>query len=250
MRPANYWDENGHVDELFDRSVVIGENAYVYYETRAEWTEHPPPQGWRPMPGREGGGQYVARIYGVNAGEGGDAISLGAPTGMGIRFYEYASRRDTDEGALQLAWLAWHTEGSDRARMPLSLAREIRERGLDDTGRLREVGAVRIEASGFVPVCPLCQRDIKLAELMTNVEQAEGREVAALRITEVNLFHLKDLLPGEYNHRPYLLGWGHHRCNVAAADFGVRGTVEWMAQIVRAHGYIVDRPDMVTRTPT
>lgn len=249
VRPTDYWDENGHVREAFDPEVVVGENAYIYYETRSEWERHPPPTGWKPMKGRTGGGQYVARIYGVNAGVGGDAISVGAPTGMGIRFYEYASRQDTEDGGLQLAWLAWHTRGGEIDRLPESLAEDVRGRGLDDVRRLNTVGAVRLDADSFVTVCPLCQRDILLEELMTNVEQAEGREVAALRITEVNLFHLTDLRPGAYNHRPYLLGWGHHRCNVAAADFGIQATVEWMAQIVEAHGYSVDRPDQIVRAP-
>jgi hypothetical protein len=249
VRPSEYWDEAGNVRNSFDTNVVIGDNAYIFYETRQQWESYLPPQDWRPMRGRDGGGQYVARIYGVNAGEGGEPISQGAPTGMGIRFYEYASRQDTEEGALQLAWLAWHTEGANRHLMPERLVNEVRSRGLDDVDRLNAVGAVRITGDTFITVCPLCQRDIRLAELMTNVEQAEGREVAALRITEVNLFHLTDLRPGEYNHRPYLLGWGHHRCNIAAADFGIKATVEWMAQIVKAHGYKVERPVRIERAP-
>jgi hypothetical protein len=84
---------------------------------------------------------------------------------------------------------------------------------------------------------------------MTRMEQAPGREISDLTVTDVNLFHLVDLRPGEYNHRPYRLGWGHHHCNTVARDKGVRWTVAWMADIVKRHGLQVKTPEGLEPAP-
>ena len=45
--------------------------------------------------------------------------------------------------------------------------------------------------------------------------------VPDLTVTEINLFHIRELRIGEFNHRPYNLGWGHHHCNVVCKDSGL-----------------------------
>ncbi len=39
-------------------------------------------------------------------------------------------------------------------------------------------------------------------------KRKEGRVVPDLTVTEVSLFHIRELRTGEFNHRPYNLGWG------------------------------------------
>jgi hypothetical protein len=67
----------------------------------------------------------------------------------------------------------------------------------------------------------------------SRMAQAEGREVLDLTITQINLFHIRELKFGEFNHRPYNLGWGHHHCNVVVKDSGVIETLQWMHDILQ-----------------
>ena len=62
--------------------------------------------------------------------------------------------------------------------------------------------------------------------------QAEGREVPDLTVTEINLFHIDELKYGQYNHRQYNLGWGHHHCNVVVKDSGIYPTLKWMSESI------------------
>ena len=76
----------------------------------------------------------------------------------------------------------------------------------------------------------------------TKVEQAEGRLVPDLTITQLNLFHIQELRLGSYGHRPYNLGWGHHHCNVVVKDAGIAETVIWMNTVVDKNveaGYLI-----------
>jgi len=57
--------------------------------------------------------------------------------------------------------------------------------------------------------------------------------VPDLTVTQINLFHIKELRYGAYNHRPYNLGWGHHHCNVVVKDSGIMETLAWMHRIVK-----------------
>ena len=86
--------------------------------------------------------------------------------------------------------------------------------------------------------CPLCRELINASELIEKVEQVPGREVVDLTITQVNLFHLKDLKPGEFNHGVFKLGWGHHHCNAVASDNGIDETLDWMEDILIREGRV------------
>lgn len=65
------------------------------------------------------------------------------------------------------------------------------------------------------------------------MEQAVGREVLDLTITQINLFHIEELRMGLFNHRPYNVGWGHHHCNVVVKDVGIRETLDWMRVVLQ-----------------
>lgn len=259
VRPREYFEEGGLTRRTdFPEDVIIGENAFVFYETRADWEAFPPTElGWVPVVHLVNGqpakrrspkgidqGHYVARAPATTSAE---AVVEGSP--QGIRHFEYASSETIANTKLQLAWLAWQTEGIDEV---------VRETGVIDPEPYRAqitsacaardlLDEERLEASrvlqGGRPVCPLCAEPISATGLMTLVEQQEGREVPDLTVTEVNLFHVVDLCPGQYNHREYQVGWGHYHCNTVARDLGVDATLGWMAEVLARNGYQVRAPD-------
>lgn len=238
VRPRDYFESRGRVSAAFDKRVVPGRNAFVYYETRQDWLELPPPAGWRPSETRGDVGEYIARIPATTSADSarGAQVVRGAP--QGIRFFEYASTATLDDTVAQLAWLSWHTEGIgevSEAGPSAALIGYLRDRGLGDLHRFVSSGALVVVADEFRTVCPLCRAPVKAGDLMTRMEQAPGREIEDLTVTEANLFHLEDLRPGEYNHKPYALAWGHHHCNTVARDRGVVATIEWMAEVVDRH---------------
>jgi BstXI restriction endonuclease len=67
---------------------------------------------------------------------------------------------------------------------------------------------------------------------VSRLTQAAGRERHDLTVTEVNLFHIRELAYGIFNHRPYNLGWGHHHCNVVCKDSGIDETLRWMESVI------------------
>ncbi len=246
-RPHEYFgDAPPAAREDLPGDLRLGENLLVFYETREQWTRYNPRRfRWTPAISRTPPlrGQYAAR-FPATTREGdvemraGFADSKTGGQGAGIRVYEYASRRTFEDVRCQLAYLAWRTQGIDdlarREGTPHpqerreAIDRVCHERGLDDLARL-ETG--RVLRDGLA-VCPLCLGPISAAELATFVRQAEGRGVPDLTITTANLFHVRPLLTGEYNHHPYNVGWGHHRCNTAVADLGIDATLEWMRDIL------------------
>lgn len=240
VRPSDYFHAAGVPREDFDSSVRIGDDAFVYYDNRREWISLPPDPTWVPCEDRSGDGHYIARVPATVAAEGA-AVVEGVP--QGIRFFEYASSEEIRDTVAQLAWLAWNTDGIDNvsAGPPQTLIDYLDERQLRDAKRLVAIGAVEPEPHHRA-ICPLCLQVITLSGLMSRVVQAEGREVVDLTTTEVNLFHLRDLRPGEYNHVAYGLAWGHHHCNAAARDHGIEYTLDWMESVLRRHGRPVARP--------
>jgi hypothetical protein len=80
-------------------------------------------------------------------------------------------------------------------------------------------------------ICPLCMEKLKGMGFLSRLSQAEGRAVPDLTVTEINLFHIRELRIGEFNHKPYNLGWGHHHCNVVCKDSGIIDTLKWMKSV-------------------
>jgi len=235
------------------KNLKLGQNLLVLYETRLHWNRyHPSQYGWQPANSRKPplGGQYIARVPDTTSPD--DSLErhgyISKDTGgqgAGIRVYEYASSEEIEATKYQLSFLAWRTEGiMDMAREEGILNPEECQKRIDEKctemglADLRLLQENRILDSQGRTVCPLCLKPIFASELASRVEQAEGRNVPDLTVTTANLFHVKELRAGVYNHRRYNLGWGHHHCNAAARDWGVDLTLEWMEDVLRNNGII------------
>lgn len=191
------------------------------------------------------GGQYVARIAATTATDNGEKISCGYNTtgmkGAGIRLFEYASQSIIDNCRIQLEAIFWLCNNSidavsafDMDRQAASRRKEYCLKLAQDKGLLNyeELLGARLINSSRVTVCPLCLEPLSGFGFFSRLTQAAGREVHDLTVTEINLFHIKELRYGQFNHRPYNLGWGHHHCNVVVKDSGINETLIWMKTIL------------------
>jgi len=92
-------------------------------------------------------------------------------------------------------------------------------------------------------ICPLCLSPLSANGFLNRLAQAHGRDVPDLTVTQINLFHIDELKTGEFNHRPYNLGWGHHHCNVVVKDSGIDDTLKWMSEVIKRNtdaGFEID----------
>ncbi|MCH7493150.1 BstXI family restriction endonuclease [bacterium] len=242
--------------------VVIGTNALVYYETRQQWTKHPP-HNWgfvaassRTPIARKRlplGGQFFARVPATtSAGQGtikeGFVGRASGGKGAGIRIYEYASCETLKATRLQLAYLAWQTKSMVSLAQSKGVLNPVASKKAVETEckRLRLSTISKLERAGTMcngmTICPLCRVPIDAGDLLAPVPQMKGREVLTQRITKVNLFHIEPLVPGRFNHKSYNLGWGHHHCNVVATDAGIARTLDWLSKVLKNNGYLVTVP--------
>jgi hypothetical protein len=245
---ANDYFAKGDIKKnLAERRLVLGVNALVFYETREQWNLNPPAKlRWSVAKRRKGGlgGKFIARIS-ANTALNGGRISQGFNTtankGAGIRGYEYASSQTIKNCRIQLEALFWlcsdapkvaKNNGMTETAITLRRAAifEMAEKsGLLDQDRLKDA---RILNRSGRTTCPLCLEEFSSEGFFTRLTQAEGREVADLTVTHLNLFHVQELRYGLFNHRPYNLGWGHHHCNVVAKDAGIFETLAWMRTVL------------------
>lgn len=245
IKPEDYFNP-ANVKRIGRLGLSLGENLLVFYETRKQWQDYPPLPDWTIPNSRSNplGGQYVARIPATTA-EGEDKIIRGynvtALKGAGIRVYEYADKEITNQCKLQLEYEFWQCADIEEFISHSASAKELRERkatieqaareqGLADTESL--IRARILNRNGYT-ICPLCLKRISALGFGDKLQQAEGRDVPDLTVTEVSLFHIRELRTGEFNHRPYNLGWGHHHCNVVVKDSGIHETLEWMKEVIR-----------------
>lgn len=248
ISPKCYFTFNDPDHELAKMGLKLGKNALVFYQLRTDWDLFPPASlKWRPATNRVSplGGKFVARIAGTTALENGRRINLGYTStgrkGAGIRLFEYASTTTIERCRIQLEALYWHCVDSvetvvkfgmlmddaiQRRRFCLEKAQQL---GLWDRPALI---MQRLINDNEDTICPLCLEALPSVGFFSRLAQAEGREVHDLTITEINLFHIREVRYGEYNHRPYNLGWGHHHCNVVVKDSGIQGTLDWMQAIL------------------
>lgn len=143
---------------------------------------------------------------------------------------------------MQLEYLFWSCKDIDKlvelqGLNPESVKERVKsikeaaqKKGLVDKEKL--IAARIIDEEGYT-ICPLCLKHISAIGFCDRIQQAEGREVPDLTVTEVSLFHIHELRTGEFNHRPYNLGWGHHHCNVVVKDSGITKTLEWMREVLQ-----------------
>ena len=94
----------------------------------------------------------------------------------------------------------------------VKLKAECERRGLLDYDKLYKLGVWDFEIDNIV--CPLCGKQMYLDEFFEDISQMAGREVIDNTQKAVVLMHVRALRPGEFNHRPYNLGWGHNYCNL------------------------------------
>ena len=89
-----------------------------------------------------------------------------------------------------------------------------------------------IDVLGIYSSNPMSETQMDSLGLIDKVQQAHGREVVDLTVTQLNLFHIRELRVGEFNHAPYNLGWGHHHCNIVVKDSGIYETLDWMRNVI------------------
>lgn len=248
IKPAEYFSLNEPEATLIENGLKLGENALVFYETRQQWNAHNPEViGWLPATSRQSplGGQYIARVPATTAIADGGKINRGftatAMKGAGIRLYEYANSETVKNCRVQLEaeyWLCYNSIESavsfgmnheDAEQRKATILQEATTKGLLNYEQMRES---RILNAQNETICPLCLERLSGYGFYSRLVQAEGREVPDLTVTEINLFHIKELRYGEFNHRPYNLGWGHHHCNVVVKDSGILPTLQWMKKVI------------------
>jgi len=262
IEPEYYFGTPDVERDLASQGLRLGNNVLVFYETRQAWVAHPPAQiGWVPAESRVFplGGQYVARVSATTAttpGQEGLRVVEGFRTtdckGAGIRLYEYASTSTTGKCRNQLEALYWLCHDSveialqygmsrdDAATRKTSILTYCAANGLLDLDKLREVRAVD---QGGETVCPLCLENVSGASFFDKMVQAEGRGVPDLTVTQITLFHLKELRYGKYGHQPYNVGWGHYHCNTVTKDSGIAETLQWMRDVLARNDRLTSGED-------
>ena len=249
MSPDEYFNNPNVEEELAARNLSLGENTLVFYQKRTDWdTFNPEERGWTDANSRRAplNGQYVARVAATTAAAKGNKISRGFNTtgmkGAGIRLFEYASTKVINECRLQLEAAFWLCYDSMKAVIEFGMSqdgakarREFCLSNAEDRGLLNEekLTQKRITDSTGQTICPLCLEPLSSVGFFNRMAQAMGREVHDLTVTEINLFHVEELRYGQYNHRPYNQGWGHHHCNVVVRDSGIDSTINWMSQVLQ-----------------
>lgn len=249
ISPGDYFNNPATEQIMSANALALGTNTLVFYETRAAWNAHNPDNlRWTAAQRRTGNldGRYVARVPATTATNEGGKIIRGFTTtsskGAGIRVYEYASTNTIAQCRLQLEALYWLCADGIIVAVDNGMSQEgaltrkdhtIQEctaQGLLDFDRLMES---RIVNERHNTICPLCLGELSGKGFFKRMEQAQGREVLDLTVTELNLFHIEELRIGSYNHRPYNIGWGHHHCNVVVRDSGIQKTLGWMRDVLQ-----------------
>ena len=249
LAPTIYFENKDIVSDLKSKSLALGRNCLVFYETRQDWDKYnPEKRGWKPAQNRTAplGGNYVARVPATTAINGGGNVIRGFTTtagkGAGIRLYEYASSETIKKCRLQLEsiyWLCFDSvkvaSGNGMSKRDAEIRKDYilkicKKDGLLDYDKLNKARMIDNENQ---TTCPLCLEKLSGMGFFNRMAQAEGREVPDLTVTEINLFHINELRYGVYNHKPYNLSWGHHHCNVVTKDSGITGTLKWMKDVLK-----------------
>lgn len=248
ISPSEYFGDENITLTLEEKGLVLGKNTLVFYETREQWNKHDPRQlRWKPANKRTVplGGKYVARIPATTATEDGGKIICGfdstSKKGAGIRVYEYASNETIKKCRLQLEGLFWLCADAEKVAVHNGMTSKdvaLRKSSAIDACRragllnMPDLAKTRIVNSRENSICPLCLEDLSSQGFFSRMEQAEGRAVPDLTVTQLNLFHISELRVGVLNHRPYNIGWGHHHCNVVVKDSGIAETLRWMQSVI------------------
>lgn len=260
ISPTQYFG-NAHIEsELARKGLKLGKNLLVLYETRSQWNSHAVNNiGWSSAKSRTEPlkGQYVARVPATTASAEGKKIVRGFDSttnkGAGIRVYEYASALTIKKCRIQLEALFWLCRDSVAVSVSNGMSKDdsesrrsailsfANEEGLLEKNKLHNS---RIINDKDCTVCPLCLEELSGDGFFSKMEQAEGREIPDLTVTQINLFHVEELRIGLLNHRPYNVGWGHHHCNVVVKDSGIKKALTWMSSVLERNykaGYFTNK---------
>lgn len=244
IKPEDYFDKEIQ-NRLKSKRLVLGENLLVFYETRCQWDNYPPLNNWTIPNSRTKplGGQYVARVPATTS-EGViqefHGYNISSLKGAGIRVYEYADSTTIQNCRIQLEYIFWQcsdiegfiNESNDSTAMMARknyIERVALEQKLADTNKL--IHARILNKKGHA-ICPFCLRELSSKVFGEKLQLAEGRDVPDTTVTDVSLFHIKELRTGQFNHKPYNLGWGHHYCNVVVKDAGIEQTLKWIREVL------------------
>lgn len=251
--PQTYFAEKKKEFEKI--GLVLGNNMLIFFEKREDWNLYNPEKlKFSPAKKRIAplGGEFVARIPALTAKENNKKILLGFNKtklkGAGIRAYEYADNQTLKLTVIQLESIFWLCKDSIEVVVKYGMTKdnaEERKRCIIDIAQnnsllnFDELIRSRILNNSRNTVCPLCLEELSSVGFFTKMEQAEGREVVDLTVTQLNLFHIEELRYGLFNHRPYNLGWGHHHCNTVVKDSGILKTIDWMKVVLKRNGLII-----------
>lgn len=247
LTPEEYFETKNINSVLAKDGLAVGKNALIFYYSRDQWSKYNPTSNkLSPATSRTAplGGHYVARVPATTS-SGDKKIRLGFSSsklkGAGIRVYEYADSKTIAKCRIQLEYLFWHCKDSLDVAVKHGMTRknalirkahivsQAKTTNLDDLKKLKDA---RIINNSNVTICPLCLEEISASGFFSKVAQAQGRQVSDLTVTQLNLFHIAELRSGEFNHRPYNLGWGHHHCNTVVKDAGIEETLHWMSEVI------------------
>ena len=247
ISPEFYYGDKGFQTDMVAQGLYLGRNALLFYETRKQWNDYNPEEKGLNIPDSRTtplGGEYVARVPSTTAAKD-EKISRGYNNsglkGAGIRVYEYASLTTLKHCRIQLEMVFWMCVDAKEVMIVSGMSEiEIDERragiiasakslDLMDIDRLIEARILNPEQQC---ICPLCLEPVSANGFINRLEQAPGRAVPDLTVTQINLFHINELRTGQFNHTPYNLGWGHHHCNVVVKDAGISETLVWMESVV------------------
>ena len=258
VEPSWYFESAEADAQLANEGLELGVNALLLFRRRGDWTKYAPANGKlsNGMPFQVArsrrdplGGTYFARVHATVAAAGGGQVVEGfnstALRGAGIRVYEYASSATISAAKLQLEALIWLCHDADEAMRAAGMSmQDVRVRKshqlklaedeeLLDYARLL---TLRMVDELHQTICPLCKHLISAGDFFKRGQQAEGRAVYDLTVTEVSLFHIQELRVGKLQHKIYNLGWGHHFCNVVVKDAGIIPTLHWMRGVLSNQG--------------
>ena len=244
ISPEEYFTKKDDID----KSLILGKNMLIFYETREQWNAYNPANyGFRFATSRNNplGGEFVARVPATTSIQDSSKISLGFTDktlkGAGIRVYEYASTDIIKRCKLQLEAIFWMCKNADATLLDFGMSNdEIATRKQKIFEECKKYNLLnfdklikqRIINSNRHAICPLCLEELDAHGFFDKVQQAHGREVVDLTVTQLNLFHIRELRVGEFNHAPYNLGWGHHHCNIVVKDSGIYETLDWMRNVI------------------
>ena len=248
VNPEKYFLDESVKQELERYDLEIGINALLFYQTRNHWEGFNPfEKGLKPAVNRIPplDGDFISRVASTTSetkNRENHGFITTSKKGAGIRVFEYADKDTISLCRIQLEYLFWSCFDSIDQCVNYGMSNEDailrkqfnHDKALESGLSIKEelIGNRMINKEGHT-VCPLCLEELSSSGFFKKVLQAEGRSVHDLTVTEINLFHIKELRMGAYNHKPYNLGWGHHHCNIVVKDAGILETLEWMESVVQ-----------------